>query len=56
MHLQACLLGPTTPQFAVNCVDCKLTVGDDYVDSNDVAVLLGCLSGPDVPSNANCNP
>ena len=46
-HLQACLSGKDIAQLDPACQDAWLD-GDADVDSDDMNILLGCFSGPDV--------
>jgi hypothetical protein len=52
-HLQACFSGAFVPQEAPECQDACLDSGDD-VDAEDLAVLLGCLSGKDTAADPHC--
>jgi uncharacterized lipoprotein YddW (UPF0748 family) len=52
-HLQACLLGDSTPQTDPNCQDAELT-DDLFVSVADVAAFMQCLSGSNNPANPDC--
>ncbi len=52
-HLQACLTGSTANQTLPECQNTKLD-SDDDVDLQDVAALLKCYRGPDLPPVENC--
>ena len=52
-HLQECLLGPTVPQTDPGCADTLLD-SDEFVDQDDVAIFLNCMSGANVPGDPGC--
>jgi hypothetical protein len=52
-HLQECLTGAGIDQTDPDCQDAKLD-GDSDVDIDDVAIFIGCISGPNQPVDENC--
>ncbi len=52
-HLQACLTGRGNPQTDPACADALLANRPD-VTEEDMAIMLRCLSGPNVLSDPNC--
>jgi hypothetical protein len=52
-HLQLCLTGTGYPQNDPACQDAKLNP-DNTVDGADVALLLKCLNGSNIPPPAGC--
>ena len=46
--LQKCLTGNATSQTLAECQPARLDADND-VDSDDVALLLACLAGADIP-------
>lgn len=52
-HLQLCLMGNMAVQTDPNCQNAKLT-NDDFVDADDVAVFMRCMSGSGVPADPAC--
>jgi hypothetical protein len=52
-HLQACLRGTWVPQTDPACQDADMD-GNGYVDLNDLAVLLICMTGDRIAADPNC--
>ena len=53
-HLQACLTESGAPPLGPNCLDASVN-GDGYVNSTDMAILLRCLSGANIPAERTCD-
>jgi hypothetical protein len=55
-HLQTCFSGTFVPQNDPNCQDANLDKAgsDNDVDSDDLAILLNCMSGPGVLAAPDC--
>jgi hypothetical protein len=52
-HLQVCLSG-SYPQLLAECRDTRLNDDDERVDAVDLAIFLGCHSGPGAPAHETC--
>lgn len=52
-HLQACVTGANTPQADEACLDAMLD-GDGYVNSSDVAIFVGCMTGSHIIVDPAC--
>ncbi|GMU22260.1 MAG: hypothetical protein AMXMBFR13_23480 [Phycisphaerae bacterium] len=53
-HFQACLTGPSVPQYDPACADTKFDEDVD-VDTDDMAVFLGCMTGPGAMADPHCS-
>jgi hypothetical protein len=54
-HLQECLSGQGKTQNDPNCADALLQGPDTDVDQDDLQVLIGCLSGKNIPADPTCD-
>lgn len=60
-HLQACLTGAGIEQTQPACLNARLDYdgtmnGDKDVDGDDMAILVGCISGSGVYAMPSCDP
>lgn len=52
--MQSCITGAGNPQLDPECEFARMDVDED-VDQDDVMIFINCISGSNVPSDADCN-